>query len=152
MADPGVGSSTRTAKIAAIIFVVVVVAGMAVVLPALIRLFEAEKVELVDGTLNEALRPTEGTACEWSVSFALHSPNRPDGHIWIVDADISVPGSGPALPDSQTDGRMWATFPAVVIYELDPCPASVDDVRHGDLEVTYRKKNQRSTKTVSFGL
>ncbi len=152
MTDPNVGSTTNVAKISAIVFVVVVAIGIAVIFPTLIKLFEAEKVELVDGSVSESLRADEGTACVWTVAFAVHSPNRPEGHVWVVDADIPLPGSGPALPESQTDGRIFATFPGTVSYRIDPCPASVDDIDHGDLEITYRKKNQRSTKTVSFGM
>lgn len=151
MSDPSVGTSSQAGKIAAIIFVVVVGLGIVIVLPVALSFFESERVELVDGEVRESLEPTGDGGCTYRVEFAVHSPNRPEGHVWVVDADVRLRRFAPLREDSVTEGRVFESLPAVLLYEMNPCPASVDDIDHGDLEVTYRKKNQQSTRTVRFG-
>jgi hypothetical protein len=131
---------------------VVTAVGLAVVVPRVLKAFEGVKVELVDGSVSETLSPPDNTSCIWTVRFSVYSPNRPEGHIWLIDADIDLNSSGTALQSNHVDGRVWAAFPAELAYTLDPCPGTVDEVAHGQLELTYRIKNHRSPKTVNLGL
>ena len=150
MADPSVGTLSKPAIISAVVFVVVVLAGILLALPKLFDLFEREKVELVNGSVSERLEPTEGEKCLWTVSFAVFSPNRPPGHIWVVDVDVSVDQR--VRPLSPTGaGRVWERLDMSVAYEFTTCPAEVSDIDHGDLEVTYRRKNQRGLHEVKLG-
>ena len=152
MSDPNVGSSSNIAKFAAIAFAVIVLGGLAIAFPKLLELFEREKVGVVSGSVSETLEPLDGSACMWTVSFAINSPNRPEGHIWILDADIDLGQPGRAASTNHVDGRVWEFLEAELAYELDDCPPSPGDVEHGKLEIIYRKKSQRSPNTtrVSF--
>jgi len=151
MSDPSVGTSSNIAKFAAIGFAVVVLGGVAIAFPKLMELFEREKVEVVEGSVTETLEPLDGNACIWTVNFAIHSPNRPEGHIWVLDANIDLGQPGHEASTNHVDGRVWEFLDAELAYELDECPPTPDDVDHGKLEIIYRKKNQRSPNTSRHG-
>jgi len=152
MSDPSVGSSSNIAKFSAIAFAVIVLGGLAIGFPKLLELFEKEKVGLVKGSVTETLEPLDGTTCVWTVNFAINSPNRPEGHIWVLDADINLSQEGRALSSNHVDGRVWEFLEGELAYELEVCPATPGDVEHGKIEIIYRKKNQRAPNTsrVSF--
>jgi len=150
MSDPSVGTNSNVAKIAAIVFAVVVLGGIAVAFPNLMELFEREKVEIVKGSITETLEPLDGAGCVWTVNFAIHSPNRPEGHIWVLDANIDLGQPGRAAVSNHVDGRVWEFLPAELGYELDECPATLDEVEHGKIEIVYRKKGQRSPNTSRY--
>lgn len=151
MSDPSVGSRTRVAMISAVVFFFVVLVGFAIVIPKIMKSFEGPRIELIDATLRETLDPIDDSACIWTVLFDVYSPNRPSGHIWILDADIDVSSGGTALTSNHVSGRIFDSFAGELAYALDPCPDSVQDVDHGRLEVTYRISNQRQPRTANLG-
>jgi len=147
MSDPSVGSNSKLAKTAAIIFSVVVVAGFIIIIPFVQRAIEGPRVELVEGSIRESLSIVEDSACVWTVSFGVSVPNRPPGHIWVLDAEVDDLPLGPPGRSNIVTGRIFEPLPVELTYALEPCPASVEAIDHGPIEVTYRIKNQRSPNT-----
>lgn len=147
MSDPSVGSNSKLAKTSAVIFSVVVLVGFIIIIPFVQRAIEGPRVELVEGSVREALSPVEDSTCVWTVSFGVTVPNRPPGHIWVLDAEVDDPPVGPPGRSNIVTGRIFESLPVELTYALRPCPASVEAIDHGPIEVTYRIKNQQSPKT-----
>lgn len=150
MSDPGVGTNTKIAKVAAGIFSVVVVVGAVIIIPKIMSAFEGPKVELVQGSIVETLSEGEGDGCIWTVKFAVFSPNRPSGQIWVLDADVDVPPGVRPLQSNHIDGRIFDDYAGELSYTVNPCPASAQEFEHGELEVTYRMKNQRAPRSATM--
>jgi len=151
MSDPSVGSNSKLAKISAIIFSVVVLVGFIVIIPYVQRTIEGPRVELVEGSVRESLSAVEGSVCTWAVSFAVAVPNRPPGHIWVLDAEVDDVPVGPPGRSNVVTGRIFEALPIDLTYALEPCPDSLEAIDHGTIEITYRIKNQRSPKTKDLG-
>jgi len=151
MSDPSVGSNSRLAKISAIAFFVVVLVGFIFVIPFVQKTIEGPRVELVEGSVRENLGVLADSTCSWTVGFELEVPNRPAGHIWVLDAEVNDLPPGPPGRSNFVTGRIFESLPIELTYALNPCPPSVEAIEHGPIEVTYRIRNQRAPKTKNLG-
>jgi len=147
MSDPSIGSNSKVARISATVFAVVVLVAFVWAIPFVQKAIEGPRVELVEGSLSENLSDLDGSTCVWTVSFGVSVPNRPEGQIWVLDTEVSALPPGPPGRSNIVTGRIFESLPIELTYALNPCPASLDEIDHGPIEVTYRIKNQRSEKT-----
>jgi hypothetical protein len=136
--EVGPGASTRAGKIAAAVFLVICVGviGLVVVIQGWFRF---DNIELIEAS--EVLGPDDGTSCQWIVDIELARHDHQARPIFV-----RIPVAGVAASEKLTRlsiGR-GGNFPAQVVTELSPCPASLSDIEHQELEVTYMNGDDRA--------
>jgi hypothetical protein len=136
--EVGPGTSTRAGKIAAAVFLVICVGviGLVVVIQGWFRF---DNIELVE--VNEVLGPDDGTSCQWIVDIELV---RHDHRARPIFVRIPVVGVAPSEELTRLSMGPGGSFPAQIVNDLSPCPASLNDIEHEELEVTYMNDDDRT--------
>jgi hypothetical protein len=136
--EVGPGSSTRAGKIAAAVFLVVCLSAMGLVV-WIQGWFRFDNIELVK--VSEALGPDDGTSCHWIVDIELA---RHDHKARPIFVRIPVIGAPPSEQRTRLRMGQGGNFPSQIVTDLSPCPTSLDDIEHEDLEITYMYADDRT--------
>ena len=139
--EPGRGRSATTfekamVSAAIVLFMVIVVGGVLLGVYAFRSTHSIDVLELRNRSVVESFHETDTGSCVWSLSFGLVTEQSRGVQIREIWIDTSPRGTAvhQLTPLSPSDPH---EIFGQIAYEFKPCPASVDDIKHGGLNVSY---------------
>ncbi len=151
--DPriGLGDSSWTGRVFAVIGVAVLAIGLLVGVKALLDLRGTPDVELVDGSLVELVEPADDGACSWLVTMELESNAAEQLRLRSIFVEGITVGALEDISGFETSVlRTGDTTVAQVVSRLPSCPDSAAEIAHGPIVVSYDSSGTRPIQTVQL--